>query len=59
MKTEYLPTFIKDLKRLKSSASYQIIKDLVFTDILERFKIHKKSATLKSSKEMITPIVFG
>jgi mRNA interferase RelE/StbE len=34
MKTNYLPTFIKDLKRLKSASSYSTIKNLVFTDIL-------------------------
>ncbi len=34
MKTNYLPTFIKDLKRLKSTPSYSAIKKLVFTNIL-------------------------
>ncbi len=34
MKTNYLPTFIKDLKSLKSTSSYSAIKKLVFTDIL-------------------------
>ncbi|GBF55350.1 RelE/StbE replicon stabilization toxin [Microcystis sp. 0824] len=34
MKTNYLPTFIKDFKSLKSTSSYSIIKNLVFTDIL-------------------------
>ncbi len=34
MKTNYLPTFIKDLKSLKSTSSYSGIKKLVFTDIL-------------------------
>jgi hypothetical protein len=34
MKTNYLPTFIKDMKSLKSTSSYSAIKNLVFTDIL-------------------------
>ena len=34
MKTNYLPTFIKDLKGLKSTSSYSTIKNLVFTDLL-------------------------
>lgn len=34
MKTEYLPTFIKDLKFLKSTPVYTTIKDLVFQEIL-------------------------
>lgn len=34
MKPNYLPTFIKDLKSLKSTSSYSAIKKLVFTDIL-------------------------
>ncbi|TYT69061.1 type II toxin-antitoxin system RelE/ParE family toxin [Microcystis aeruginosa] len=34
MKINYLPTFIKDLKDLKSTSPYSVIKNLVFTDIL-------------------------
>ena len=34
MKTEYLPTFIKDIKSLKSTPNYPIIKNLVFNQIL-------------------------
>lgn len=34
MKTEYLPTFIKDLKNLKSNSIYPSIKKLVMTDFL-------------------------
>jgi hypothetical protein len=34
MKINYLPTFIKDIKSLKSTSSYSVIKSLVFTDIL-------------------------
>ena len=34
MKPNYLPTFIKDLKGLKSTSSYSTIKNLVLTDIL-------------------------
>jgi mRNA interferase RelE/StbE len=34
MKTEYLPTFIKELKALKSTPVYATIKNLVFRDIL-------------------------
>jgi mRNA-degrading endonuclease RelE of RelBE toxin-antitoxin system len=34
MKTNYLPTFIKDIKSLKSTSFYSAIKNLVFTDIL-------------------------
>jgi mRNA-degrading endonuclease RelE of RelBE toxin-antitoxin system len=33
MKTTYLPSFIKDLKRLKSSSVYQSIKILTFETI--------------------------
>lgn len=34
MKTEYLPTFIKDLKNLKSNSIYPSIKKLVMIDFL-------------------------
>lgn len=34
MKTEYLPSFIKDLKKLKKTPIYQEIKTLVFQTIL-------------------------
>ncbi|PZV27939.1 MAG: addiction module toxin RelE [Snowella sp.] len=34
MKINYLPTFIKDIKSLKSTSSYSVVKSLVFTDIL-------------------------
>jgi addiction module RelE/StbE family toxin len=34
MKINYLPTFIKNLKDLKSTSPYSVIKNLVFTDIL-------------------------
>jgi mRNA interferase RelE/StbE len=34
MKAEYLPTFIKDLKALKSTPVYTTIKNLAFRDIL-------------------------
>jgi addiction module RelE/StbE family toxin len=34
MKINYLPTFIKDIKDLKSTSPYSVIKNLVFTDIL-------------------------
>jgi mRNA-degrading endonuclease RelE of RelBE toxin-antitoxin system len=33
MKTEYLPTFIKELKALKSTPAYTNIKNLTFQDI--------------------------
>jgi mRNA-degrading endonuclease RelE of RelBE toxin-antitoxin system len=33
MKTEYLPSFIKDLKKLKSNPTYPKIKTLVMTEI--------------------------
>ena len=33
MKTEYLPTFIKDLKKLKSNQNYHKIKNLVILEI--------------------------
>ena len=33
MNVEYLPSFIKDLKVLKSSSSYKRIKSLVFKEI--------------------------
>ncbi|NEO16233.1 MULTISPECIES: type II toxin-antitoxin system RelE/ParE family toxin [unclassified Moorena] len=34
MKTEYLPTFLKDIKSLKSTPVYRTIKKLTFQDIL-------------------------
>lgn len=34
MKTEYLPTFVKDLKALKSTPVYTTIKNFAFQDIL-------------------------
>jgi mRNA interferase RelE/StbE len=34
MRTEYLPTFIKELKALKSTPVYTTIKNLAFQDIL-------------------------
>lgn len=34
MKTEYLPSFIKDLKALKSTPVFKTIKNLVFEEIL-------------------------
>jgi mRNA-degrading endonuclease RelE of RelBE toxin-antitoxin system len=34
MKINYLPTFIKDIKSLKSTPSYSAITNLAFTDIL-------------------------
>jgi mRNA interferase RelE/StbE len=34
MKTGYLPTFIKELKALKSTSVYVTIKNLTFQDIL-------------------------
>ncbi|MEB3309784.1 MAG: type II toxin-antitoxin system RelE/ParE family toxin [Snowella sp.] len=34
MKINYLPTFIKDIKGLKSTASYSVIKNFAFRDIL-------------------------
>lgn len=34
MKTEYLPTFVKDLKALKSTPVYTTIKNLAFQDII-------------------------
>lgn len=33
MKTEYLPTFIKELKSLKSTPVYTTIKNLTFSEI--------------------------
>jgi len=33
MKIEYLPSFIKDLKALKSTSSYRAIRTLVFEEI--------------------------
>lgn len=46
MKLNYLPTFIKDLKDLKSTSSYSTIKNLVFTNILAAAKL----TTLKKLK---------
>jgi hypothetical protein len=34
MKTEYLPTFVKDLKALKSTPVYTTIKNIAFEDII-------------------------
>jgi mRNA-degrading endonuclease RelE of RelBE toxin-antitoxin system len=33
MKTEYKPSFLKDLKALKSTSSFETIKALAFTEI--------------------------
>jgi mRNA interferase RelE/StbE len=33
MRTEYKPTFIKDLKALKSTSVFAVIKKIVFDDI--------------------------
>jgi len=33
MKVEYLPSFLKDLKALKSTPSYSAIRNLVFQEI--------------------------
>jgi mRNA-degrading endonuclease RelE of RelBE toxin-antitoxin system len=33
MKVEYLPSFLKDLKALKSTSSYSAIRNLVFQEI--------------------------
>lgn len=49
MKTEYQPTFIKDLKRLKSTVSFQQIKSLVFEEI-PRFDALDEVANLKRLK---------
>lgn len=34
MKTEYLPTFVKDLKTLKSTPIYTTIRNFAFQDVL-------------------------
>ena len=39
MKTEYLPSFIKDLKKLKKTSIYSEIKTLVFQTIPNRQNI--------------------
>ena len=41
MKVEYLPSFIKDLKSLKSSPSYRRIKTLTFEEIPEYDNLDK------------------
>ena len=33
MKTQYLPSFLKDIKSLKSTSSFNAVKTLVFQDI--------------------------
>lgn len=40
MKTEYKPSFLKDLKALKSTPSFETIKALAFTEIpnLQKFE---------------------
>lgn len=40
MKTEYKPSFLKDLKDLKSTPSFETIKALAFTEIpnLQKFE---------------------
>lgn len=50
MKVEYLPSFIKDLKSLKSSPSYGRIKTLVFEDILSYDRLDQ-IPNLKKLKE--------
>ena len=41
MKTEYLPTFIKDIKSLKSTPTYSMIKNLVFDQISAHQKLNE------------------
>jgi mRNA interferase RelE/StbE len=52
MKTEYLPTFIKDLKALKSNSIYDKIKKLVIVEIphYENLKAINNLKKLKSDK---------
>jgi mRNA interferase RelE/StbE len=51
MKTEYLPTFIKDIKRLKSTPTYPIIKNLVFSQILAYQELNEISNIKKLKGE--------
>ena len=48
MKTEYLPTFVKDLKALKSTPVYTMIKNLAFRDIVA----HKNLSDISNIKKL-------
>lgn len=52
MKTEYLPTFIKDLKKLKNTSDYSKIKNLVTVKIpsYDKFTEIKKIKKIKGNK---------
>lgn len=41
MKTEYKPSFLKDLKALKSTPSFETIKALAFTEIPNLLKFEE------------------
>ncbi|WP_017306286.1 type II toxin-antitoxin system RelE family toxin [Spirulina subsalsa] len=41
MKTEYKPSFLKDLKALKSTPSFEAIKALAFTEIPNLLKFEE------------------
>ena len=52
MKTEYLPSFTKDLKKLKKTSVYSEIKNLVFQTIpdcqnITEIKVSKKLRDIK------------
>jgi mRNA interferase RelE/StbE len=49
MKVEYLPSFLKDLKALKSTPIFEQIKDLVFEEILNAADL-QTIVNLKKSK---------
>ena len=49
MKTQYQPSFIKDLKALKSASVFQSIKKMVFEDI-PNYESLNKIAHLKKIK---------
>jgi len=49
MKTQYQPSFIKDLKALKSSSLFESIKKIVFEDI-PNYKSLNQIAHLKKIK---------
>jgi mRNA-degrading endonuclease RelE of RelBE toxin-antitoxin system len=48
VKTEYLPTFVKDLKALKSTPVYTMIKNLAFRDIVA----HKNLSDISNIKKL-------
>lgn len=58
MKVEYLPTFLKDLKALKSTPVFEQVKAVVFAEIPNLTDL-QTLVNLKKSKAMTKPIGLG